>query len=84
MGFFDYTVHIHIISGEKPDSDLICCVSQLKYNVQGSEVKGIYIRFLASSSSKVPIFVISSPEHILFDICPFSMSHTNVPIIALY
>ena len=50
---------LYIFAGEQQDSDLICSVSQLRYNVNKMDIKGVYIRFLASSSAKVGTFSLS-------------------------
>ena len=45
--------NVYVFSGEQQDTDLVCSVSPLKYQVSNVDIKGVYIRFLASSSTKV-------------------------------
>ena len=70
---------MYIFAGEQQDSDLICSVSQLRYNVNKTDIKGLYIRFLASSSAKVGIISLSPLEQQDSDlICSVSQLRYNV------
>lgn len=55
------------LSGEQQDTDLVCSISQLKYRVGKAEITGVYIRFLASTSSKVfGCFFVSEFYYIIY------------------
>ncbi|XP_053379481.1 uncharacterized protein LOC123527590 [Mercenaria mercenaria] len=45
--------------GERYDTDFVCSVSPLKYTVDEAVVTGLYIRFMASSSTKAYSSVVS-------------------------
>ena len=64
---------------EQKDSNLICSVSQLRYNVNKTGIKDVYIRFLASSLAKVGTFSLSPLEQQDSDlICSVSQLRYNV------
>ena len=66
----------YIFAEEQQDSDLICSVSQLRYNVNKTDIKGVYIRFLASSSAKVSTYSCSLTEstcHMSFIVLKWSL-----------